>query len=219
MSYTCEVRWFISGAIPTHFETWFKQNCLDSQPEQRTDVYLYSPGNDFMGVKLREGRLEIKWRISELGTIQFGNSVAGKVEKWGKWMCLDSTGQAFLPSQVEKNSAWISVNKIRYSQSYQVLPGSIPELLSKNLNLDNIENRCNVELTLLQVNEKNWWSVALEASGEEANLMDNLDATASYLFTNYQGIQLQEHDSFAYPHWLEIISVPPLKRGARGDHH
>lgn len=188
MSYTTyEARWFINGAIPADFETWFKQNCLadsSKQPEQRTDIYLYASGNDFVGIKLRQGRLEIKWRISELGAMQFGNSVVGKVEKWSKWMCSDSTGEAFLPSQVENSSTWLKVNKIRYSQQF-------------DNNIDNIKNRCNVELTLLQVNNNIWWSVALEA-----NELDNLCATANYLFNDYKGFVLQLNDSFAYPNWL-----------------
>ncbi len=201
MSYTTyEARWFITGAIPTDFETWFKQNCLadsSQQPEQRTDIYLYAPGNDFVGIKLRQGRLEIKWRISELGRVQFSNLVTGKIEKWRKWMCTDSTKEAFLPSQVENNPTWISVNKIRYSQSYHIFPGAIPQKLTNNINLDNIENHCNVELTLLQVNNNTSWSVAFEA-----NKLNNLHATANYLFTDYKNIELQEKNSFAYPHWL-----------------
>ncbi|BAZ14853.1 hypothetical protein NIES4071_67230 [Calothrix sp. NIES-4071] len=200
MSYTTyETRWFIAGTIPANFETWFKQNCLadSSQPEQRSDIYLYAPNNDFVGIKLRQGRLEIKWRLEELGTMQFGNSVAGKVEKWSKWMCTDSTGEAFLPNQVENSSTWISVNKIRYSQCYQIRFGIVPQQLSNSVNLDKIENHCNVELTLLQSNNNTWWSVALEA-----NFIDSLRATANYLFTNYKNIELLEKDSFAYPSWL-----------------
>lgn len=56
MSYTtCEVRWFIPGAIPTSLKTWFDPS---QQPEQRTDIYLYAPINNFVGIKLRKGRLE-----------------------------------------------------------------------------------------------------------------------------------------------------------------
>ena len=201
MSYTtCEVRWFIPGAIPTSFKTWFEPS---QQPEQRTDIYLYTPENDFVGIKLRSGRLEIKWRISELGAVQFTNSVTGKVEKWRKWMCSDSTKEAFLPIQVENNPTWVSMKKSRYLQSYRILPGAVPELLNDNINLDNIKNSCNVELTLLEIYNKTWWSIALEASGEEAGLVDSLHATANYLFTDYQGIELQRNDSYAYPHWID----------------
>ncbi len=200
MSYTtCEVRWFIPGAIPTNFKTWFNPS---QQPEQRTDIYLYAPVNDFVGIKLREGRLEIKWRISELGAVQFTDSVTGKVEKWRKWMCNDSTKEAFLPIQVQNNPTWVNVKKSRYLQSYQIAPGAVPEKLDNNRNLYNVKNSCNVELTLLEIYNKTWWSIALEASGEEANLIDNLCATADYLFTDFKGIELQINDSSAYPYWI-----------------
>lgn len=91
---TYELRWFSPGMIPESIETWFKQNCLiDSMqlPEKREDVYLYSPKSDFLGIKIRQGRLEVKWRKAELGAVRFGDFVEGKVEKWGKWLCSDAT--------------------------------------------------------------------------------------------------------------------------------
>lgn len=95
------------------------------------------------------------------------------------------------------------MKKSRYLQSYQILPGAVPEKLDNNINLDNVKNSCNIELTLLEIYNKTWWSIALEASGEEANLLDSLHATANYLFTDYQGIELQRNDSYAYPYWID----------------
>jgi hypothetical protein len=82
--------------------------------EEREDVYLYTPGCEYMGVKLRQGRLEIKWRKAELGNLRFGNQVEGKVEKWGKWLCEDPTQQSFQPQDVVGKS-WVSVKKARVS--------------------------------------------------------------------------------------------------------
>ncbi len=58
-----ELRWFYPGSIPEDMELWFKQNCLlDSlqSPEEREDVYLYSPC-DFLGIKLRLSIRENPW--------------------------------------------------------------------------------------------------------------------------------------------------------------
>ncbi|MGL4619835.1 MAG: hypothetical protein ACRCZS_12370, partial [Chroococcidiopsis sp.] len=64
-----ELRWFISGELPLEVSSWFEQDKLGGQlqaPETREDVYLYVPECEYMGLKLRQGRLEIKWRQAEL---------------------------------------------------------------------------------------------------------------------------------------------------------
>lgn len=119
---TYELRWFSPGMIPENIETWFKQNCLIDPiqpPEEREDVYLDSPKSDFLGIKLRQGRLEVKWRKAELGAVRFGDFVEGKAEKWGKWLCSDATEESFQPNLVLSNSSWVSVQKVRYSQLYK----------------------------------------------------------------------------------------------------
>ncbi|BAY35854.1 hypothetical protein NIES2111_01710 [Nostoc sp. NIES-2111] len=89
-----EIRWFYPGRIPEGIKVWFHQYCLIDQeqlPQEREDVYLYIPGSDFLGIKLREGSLEVKWRTAELGVVSFGELVSGKAEKWTKWSCNDAT--------------------------------------------------------------------------------------------------------------------------------
>ncbi|WP_235526439.1 hypothetical protein [Nostoc piscinale] len=78
---TIEVRWFYPGTIPTEIEEWFPQNC---SPEKREDWYLYAPKCDYWGIKLRQERLEVKWRKAELGVLNVGELIEGRVEKWGK---------------------------------------------------------------------------------------------------------------------------------------
>ncbi len=200
-----ELRWFYPGSIPEDMEHWFKQNCLfDSlqSPEEREDVYLYSPECDYLGIKLRQGRLEVKWRQSELGVVRFGDSIEGKAEKWGKWLCEDSTKESFQTKTVVSSPSWVSVQKVRYSQLYQIVPEFPPQPVSANQRID---NGCSVELTRLLIRENAWWSLAFEASGEEARLMDNLQKTASWIFNSYRGSKLLAADSFAYPSWLELV--------------
>jgi hypothetical protein len=170
-------------------------------PEEREDVYLYSP-SDFLGIKLRQGRLEVKWRKSELGIIRFGDSVEGKAEKWGKWLCEDSAKESFQPTTVANTPSWVSVQKVRYSQLYQIVSEFPPQPVSAN---ERIDNGCSVELTRLLIRENPWWSLAFEASGEEACLMDNLQKTASWIFNTYHWSKLLAADSFAYPSWLELV--------------
>ena len=204
---TYELRWFYPGTIPQDVELWFEQNCLLEPlqpPEEREDLYLYSPMCDFMGVKLRQGRLEVKWRKAELGVVRFGEFVEGKTEKWAKWVCCDPTEESFQPNLVLDNPSWVSVQKIRYSQLYQLFPELPPQpVVSKN---EGIDNGCTVELTHLIIQENAWWSLAFEAFGEDACLVENLQRTASWVFQTYCGLKLLAVNSYAYPSWLGLVS-------------
>lgn len=199
---TTELRWFKLGTLPKEITQWFQHQLGDlAPPEEREDVYLYTPGCEYMGIKLRQGRLEIKWRKAELGNLRFGEKVEGKVEKWGKWLCEDPTQQSFQPQNVVGKS-WVSVKKKRSQRKYQVISGESIVAVSVNQSID---QGCNVEITQLSINGNNWWSLAFEAFGEDDCLMNNLKAVASDVFKNYQGFQLQPQDSFAYPSWLSLV--------------
>ncbi|MBD2345345.1 hypothetical protein [Anabaena subtropica] len=200
-----ELRWFYPGRIPEDIKVWFQQHCLINQeqsPEKRDDVYLYVPESDFLGIKLRQGNLEVKWRTAELGVLSFGELVAGKAEKWAKWTCSDSTGEIFQPATVLDKSSWVTMQKVRYLQPYQVLPDfSVQPVVSD----ENIDNGCSLEITELLIQNNTWWSLALEANGEDFRLMTNLQVTAESIFTTYRGAKLLAINSYAYPHWLSIL--------------
>ncbi|MBE9208486.1 hypothetical protein IQ244_18495 [Nostoc sp. LEGE 06077] len=196
---TIELRWFYPGQIPTEIEQWFPQNC---SREKREDWYLYAPACDYLGIKLRQERLEVKWRKAELGVLCFGELIEGKAEKWSKWMCSDSTGESFQPSMVFGNSVWVNVQKVRRLQSYKIFPNSSVQAVSSN---ESIDNGCSVEITQLLIQEQTWWSLALEAVGEYIHLQENLYLMASCVFNNYRGTKLIAANSYAYPHWLDLI--------------
>ncbi len=201
---TYEMRWFYPGTIPENIQFWFEQHCLvqSSQPEApREDLYLYSPECEFLGLKLRQEQLEVKWRKAELGVMSFGEFAEGKVEKWIKWECHDSTGESFSAQQIASHPVWVSVEKVRYSQLYEVLEDLSLQAVSENQTVD---NACKVELTYLTLQEKTWWSLAFEASGDHDRILENLQVTAKRIFSNYLEQKLLAVDSYAYPTWLAI---------------
>jgi hypothetical protein len=199
---TYELRWFYPGTIPENIQFWFEQHCLvqSSQPQEpREDLYLYSPECEFLGIKLRQEQLEVKWRQAELGVISCGEIVEGKVEKWSKWECHDSTGESFQAQQIASNPVWVSVQKVRYAQTYEVLDEFSLQAVSEN---ESINNGCHVELTHLTINENTWWSLAFEAFGDDACILENLQVTANRVFSSYLEQRLLAVDSYAYPAWL-----------------
>lgn len=201
---TAELRWFNRGTLPAEIEQWFGQDCLGgerSRLEKREDVYLYTPECEYLGIKLRQGKLEIKWRKAELGVVGFGDRVEGRAETWVKWTCEDPTAQMFKPAAVVGKS-WVSVKKVRSQRQYQVLPG---ESITAVPVTESIAQGCTVELTQLDINGNAWWSLAFEAFGEDDCLMEHLQAVASWVFKTYREPQLQAEDSYAYPSWLCLV--------------
>ena len=201
MQLTAELRWFNRGRLPKEISHWFQQECLGdylAAPEEREDIYLYVPECDYLGIKLRQGRLEIKWRQAELGVVSFGNHVEGKAEKWSKWLCEDSMAETFQPKSAIGQS-WVRVKKARLQRQYQVLPDNSATAVPVT---DSINQGCTVELTDLVVNGNAWWSLAFEAFGEDERLTDHLQNIASRVIESNCGLKLQGEDSYGYPTWL-----------------
>lgn len=201
---TMELRWFYRGELPLAISHWFQQDSLGEHlepPEAREDLYLYIPGCDYLGIKLRQGKLEIKWRQLEFDVLQFADRSAGQAEKWIKWTCADSTGTG-IPKETVAKEPWISVMKTRSQRQYQVF--SERSLVAVPIN-QSIDQGCTVELAKLSVNHTAWWSLAFEAFGEEARLMDHLQVVADWVIQSYRGPKLLAGDSYAYPQWLSSI--------------
>ena len=201
MQLTAELRWFYHGTLPQETSQWFQQDQLGkylTPPEEREDVYLYLPECEYMGIKLRQGRLEVKWRKAELGVVGFGR-VEGKAEKWCKWLCEDPTAD-FQPADVVGKS-WVSVKKVRSQRQYQVSNESITAVPVS----ESIKQGCTVELTELSINSNAWWSLAFEAFGEDDHLMEHLQAVSGWVFKSYRESKLQAEDSYAYPTWLFVV--------------
>ncbi|MCJ8279530.1 MAG: hypothetical protein MJK14_06260, partial [Rivularia sp. ALOHA_DT_140] len=197
-------RWFYSGDIPENTEYWFKHDCLVSHtklPEKREDVYLYTPNCDYLGIKLRQGGLEVKWRYPEQAIMQPCSAVQGNIEKWKKWRCLDSSEESFQLAQFDDNPLWITVAKVRYFQLYTVVSKS-PKAVYTDIEID---NGCSLELTDIEINGSKWWSIALESFGEDFNLKDNLQATGDFVFSNYDSFPLQTENSHSYPSLLKLV--------------
>jgi hypothetical protein len=193
MTTTIELRWFCQGMIPAVVKHWFDNDCPGEwlgQPEEREDLYLHiTPKCDYLNLKLRQGRLEVKWRKAELGIRRFGNAWEGHIEQWGKWMCEDPEQQSFLPHTIIEQEPWISVYKKRRQRLYQ---------------LPSTSQSCSVELTQLKVAENLWWSLAFEAAEIPPDLMDSLQNTIHAASQTYQGSELKAQNSYAYPHWLAL---------------
>ena len=116
---TIEVRWFYQGALPDEIGKWF--DTVGERLENidtRSDVYLQSSAPD-IGVKLRQGNLEVKYRQQELGQFAIDGMGNSRIEQWSKWICMDD-GAGLTPTKLADKSGWLKVDKIRDRRLYRV---------------------------------------------------------------------------------------------------
>ena len=204
---TLEVRWFYQGAMPPAVLEWFQSAVqgIVVQPT-RVDYYLRLPDNHSLGIKLREGRIEIKQRSQQHGLVNFHDGVAGLVESWRKWSLEVAKTGTGLEGNLEPASAWILVQKDRLLGKYRLTAGGqiVPIPASEPAG-----QGCEVELSNIQVGGEAWWTLALEASGQETTLQSSLLAGAGQLFRSRPPQIFSGLDSYSYPRWM--ATLPQLK--------
>lgn len=200
---TLEVRWFIRGSIPEEVREWFARGDpapIDAPP--RVDYYLCLQRSNALGIKLREGRIEIKQRLHQYGNIRFHRRVTGTIEHWRKWsMPLATTGESLAEILVPESS-WIAVRKERMLRGYRcdadgqvvATPGGYAD------------RGCHMELTSVQAGDRVWWTLAFEAYGAEPSLRGSLTSTMGYILERDGApTSLDGRDSYGYARWLALL--------------
>jgi hypothetical protein len=202
---TIEVRWFFAGEIPADVWTWFHKvgTKLETQPP-RVDHYLRIYGNDRLGVKLREGRIEVKQRSGQREEIQVGKFGGGYLEEWCKWS-FDLTEWGDAEVAIGGNvGQWIAVRKERKLHTFQTKEqGAVVAVRSQ----DAIGLGCACELTKLGIDgqEATWWSVGFEAFGDQDELRDTLLLVMKTTLFMVNAPKFGAECSYGYPRWVQQI--------------
>lgn len=77
-----EVRWFLEGDLPPALERWIDRWADPAASGSRTDAYVRLPDAPRTGIKLREGRIEVKTLRQRIPP---SPAIPGWVEWWLKW--------------------------------------------------------------------------------------------------------------------------------------
>lgn len=210
MYLTAEIRWFTQGTIPPEVLAWsFDATSLNEPAEYRIDSYLYLPGIDSLGIKVRQGRLEVKQRMGASQEVQFHELVAGRLERWRKWsfplLNVDST----LEESLYPAGGFIPVSKTRRLFRFAVENKLESRPMTSG---EKSVSGCEGELTSLEAFGEQWWTIALESFGEEVVLAHNLARVAESIFKRGEPPRLTIADSFSYPRWLSILSTDIVTR-------
>ncbi len=197
--HTHEVRWFATGHIPQPVQAWYEALGKRIVQPPRTDDYLL--GVDItLGVKTRQGGLEVKQRIADHGDFAFHPRLTGRVESWVKWSFPLATSAA--PLDLD-SANWVPVRKAR-----QVLLYTFSEQGEISLNPPGEYSTpfAGLELTEVLLAEKEtWWTVGMELNGPPEIGFDKLLQLAEHLLQSPPA-ELTQAQSLSYPAWLEKVT-------------
>lgn len=195
---------------------WFLENHpWLSTTDPRTDYYLYLPDRVDLGIKLREGNVEVKHRISNPAEGQLGKNSKGYFEDWIKWSFKLADGEMLgseiinnhkyvfqhqLPIQeqlLDKSTQWIEIKKVRIGLKIS---------LDKNGNInyfhikDFIDDGCQVEYTKIEVLNTTWYTFGFEWFGKPISFKD------SFFDKILGGTRLKLENSYGYAKFLSILN-------------
>jgi len=200
---TLEARWFYPGTIPEQVREWFTRGDPAAVREPvRVDYYLCLQNSHALGIKLRQGSMEIKHRLHQYGTISFHRHVTGVIEHWRKWSLPLATDGEGIAEMLVPKSSWIDVQKDRMLRAYRCEAGGQISAVQGEY----AEQGCHLELTAVQARNRVWWTLAFEAYGAEPFLRDSLASTMQHILKREGApCRLDAKDSFGYARWLALL--------------
>jgi hypothetical protein len=198
---TVETRWFYPDPVPPDVLAWYHygERAPEAQPT-RIDYYLRLADNDNLGIKLREGRIEIKQRAKQYGIEQLHEHVHGVVEGWRKWSFgVNDTGSG-LSDLAGPHPSWIAVRKARRLRRYFVdEDGNVVAIGAAEIAVPG----CNIELAEVVIYGEKWWSLAFETFGPEDALHATFMRVARHVLHGNTVPHLDVEHSYSYAQWMQ----------------
>ena len=198
------MRWFFRGDVPLEVQAWFHAGQgQPAEPQVRVDHYLRIAEGDTLGIKLRDGRIEVKQRQHQFGAVALHERVTGIAEQWRKWSFALADRTDYFSSVAVPALGWVGVHKRRWLSRYRITDSR--ELLAMSLTRYPDEG-CDLELTSVGISGCEWWTLGFEAFGTEASLQEHLSLAAEQLLEATKPPSLPTQNSFGYPRWLQILA-------------
>ena len=160
-----EVRWFFKDRNDVIVK-WFQSHQLDfNKVHPRIDYYHLPTLSEALGIKIREGRLEIKHRVSGPYPGMLYQNQHVNFEDWTKWSFELRNGSPETVAIVEdkKHQNWLAVIKKRMAVNVGEAQNGEPNILSLDIP---IARGCQLEYTELEVGGELYYSFGLEWFGE-----------------------------------------------------
>jgi len=192
---TCEMRWLFEGALPAEVARWLERAGESTAETWREDRYLVLPGVTDMGIKERQGRLDIKGRLAKLGSHAIAPEIEGSAERWCKW----SYGAAIAGSFRDlRDHRPVVVGKGRAQRHFLLEPDGRAQATAQR---DLTRRGFSLELTRIRLAGADHWSLGVEAAPDDGALLDDLLRVLADLLQGFP-LPLPRAQSRSYPSWL-----------------
>ncbi|HJK96668.1 MAG TPA: hypothetical protein RMF84_05570 [Polyangiaceae bacterium LLY-WYZ-14_1] len=191
-----ELRWFVDGEPPAPLFASFQRSPEATDAEDRVDRYLrLGEGGQLVGIKIREGRFELKGRHAEICPVEILPTVHGRLEHWTKWSVEAAGGLAAFPE-----TAWVPVRKRRSTRLWS-LDGSGRATPVDQGDRTRLAQGALAELTRLELGGRQAWTFAVEAfPAAEVAAAGALEVARQMLRGTPIALSLAQAAS--YPSWL-----------------
>ncbi len=159
-----------------------------------------------MGIKWREGELQIKGCVASLGTQVFCGRHQGEIERWVKWSYPDmppAYKNLFLSGH-KQELLTVAVQKVRAIRKVRV--GTITGQPEEVESTTRIDRGLGIELTDLQVDGNAYCSLAVEAFPDDSALASDFTEVVEAFLSGLTEIDLNAAQSKSYPSWLDSIT-------------
>lgn len=158
-----ELRWF-STRKNEKIMDWFGSHRLNlDSTEARTDFYLPLQKED-IGIKLREGHIEIKHRTVPPEAVRLKSSVKGYLEEWIKWSFEKKADDPMFEAITKKKEYdWHEVAKKRMAVKLIQKDGNLITVPA----IEEVPYGCQIEYTLTRQMGKEWFTFGIEWFGHE----------------------------------------------------
>ncbi len=222
---TREVRWFFDGSlIATNpaVADWFagaNDGSAFVRPvhrhEWRVDCYLCLPTTRDVGIKLRQGRLEIKGCHARVGVRRLAADVEGEVSCWTKW----AIGGSGWSNDLERKTcpaglATLRIAKQRMQRSVRLTDRGFSEVTPGQEAGAGLQ----MELTRLQVagageellragvpRKDTHWTLGFEAFPDGLLCRALFENVVLHLLEGCPARPLRAASSMSYPEWLQRL--------------
>jgi hypothetical protein len=198
---TLEMRWLLEGPLPGKALRWFENDPQPIAPLPREDRYLVLPGVTDMGIKRREGRIEIKGRTAALGSHTVAPDIEGCAERWCKW----TYDAASIAAGWFEGRDAIVVGKSRMQRHYLLEPGGLAQASAKR---DLPRRGFSLELTRIHLPSGGGehWSLGIEAAPDDPTMLTDLLGAMRGVLREFP-TALPRSRSLSYPEWLARLEL------------
>ncbi|HVN94946.1 MAG TPA: hypothetical protein VMT62_00805 [Syntrophorhabdaceae bacterium] len=205
--YSSEARWFVSYVSFKEILKWFGDGRDTGAGVVQEHEYLVLPDCTSTGIKLREGKLEVKALRGLPRVFALKGGIEGVAEEWVKWSVARGDWHE-RNSWLVDSGTWLKVRKERFIRRYTYGSGEFVEISGPKEALSN--EGYNVEVTAIQADVKpaDWVTIGFEAFGSATTMKEILSLALQRFFEELGqivGVPLTQEQSFGYPRWLSKV--------------